>query len=100
MIFIYLTNPNKKTAEKIAQHLLKKRLTACVNAFPISSFYWWKKKIVKDQEWVLIIKTRANYFSKIKKEIEKIHPYQIPCLVAFSARANEKFQKWLIEETK
>lgn len=100
MIFLYLTNPTKKIAKKIAIDLLKKRLAACVNIFPVESFYWWGGKIVKDKEWVLIIKSTAKNFVLIQKTIERSHSYQIPCLVAFSGKANKKFKKWIKKETR
>ena len=37
-IFVYITNPTKKEAEKIARHLLEKRLIACANVFPVGKF--------------------------------------------------------------
>ena len=38
-IFIYITNPNKDEAKKIAKHLLNKKLIACGNIYPINSIY-------------------------------------------------------------
>jgi len=99
-ILIYITNPTKKEAKKIASSLLKKRLIACANIFPISSLYWWKGKIVDDNEFVLIAKTTKNNFEKVKKEIEKIHPYKIPCIVKIPVSSNKKFFDWLKNEIK
>ena len=53
-IFVYITNPTQKEAEKIAKHLLKKRLVACVNFFPVKSFYWWEGEILSEKEFGLI----------------------------------------------
>ena len=70
-VFIYITNPSKNHAEKIATHLLKKKLIASTNPFPIKGFYWWKGKIEESNEYVLIAKTLKKNFEKIKKEIKK-----------------------------
>jgi len=94
-IFIYVTNPNKKTARKIALYLLKKRLVACTNLFPIESLYWWNNKIEKSKEFVLILKARKENFNKIKNEIKKIHPYSIPCITKFNVKANKEYEKWI-----
>jgi periplasmic divalent cation tolerance protein len=99
-IFIYVTNPNKKTAKKIALHLLKKRLVACANIFPIESAYWWKNKIEKTKECVLIVKTLENNFERVKNEIKKIHPYTIPCITKINVEANKEYEKWLREEVR
>ena len=86
--------------EKIAKILLKKRLIACANIFEIESFYWWQKKIERAKEFVLIGKTIEKNYKKIKKEVEKIHPYEIPCVLKIKAEANEKYLNWLEGEIK
>ncbi len=98
MILIYITNPNQKIAEKIALHLLKKKLIACANISPIRSFCFWKGKLEKSREVVLLVKTRDKYWLKIKKEVEKIHPYEIPCILKFKIDANEAFSSWVNKE--
>lgn len=94
-IFIYITNPTKKEARKIARYLLKKRLIACANIFPINNLYWWQGKIVDDNEFVLIAKTTKNNFEKVKKEVEKIHSYKIPCVIKIPVSSNKNFFDWL-----
>ena len=98
LIFVYITNPNEKEAEKISRHLLEKRLIACANIFPIKSLYRWKNKIIRDKEFVLIAKTAAKNYEKIKKEVEKIHPYEIPCVIKIPAKTNSKYKNWLVGE--
>ncbi|MCD6550293.1 divalent-cation tolerance protein CutA [bacterium] len=94
-IFIYITNPTKTEAGRIAKHLLKKRLIACANIFPIESFYWWKGKITNENEYVLIAKTTENNFEKVKIEVEKIHSYTIPCIIKIHVSSNKKYFNWL-----
>jgi len=96
-VFIYVTNPNEKEAKKIALHLLKKRLVACTNIFPIQSSYWEKGKIENTKEVVLILKTRKENFEKVKNEIKKIHPYSVPCIIKFGVEANKEYENWLKE---
>lgn len=94
-VFIYITNPTKEEAGKIARHLLEKRLIACANIFPINSLYWWKGKIADENEFVLIAKTTEENFEKVKKEVKKIHSYTIPCIVRISVSSNKKYFDWL-----
>jgi len=98
MILVYITNPKKRTAQKIAKYLLEKRLIACANIFEIESFYWWENKIERAKEFVLIGKTVEKNYEKIKKEVEKIHPYKIPCILKINTQANQKYLNWLKEE--
>ena len=99
-IIIYVTNPDLKTAKRIASHLLKKRLIACANFFPIESAYWWKGKIETSREVVAILKTRKANWNKLKAAVEKIHPYETPCIIKIPVRANADFQRWVGVETR
>ena len=95
-IFIYITNPDKETARKVAFHLLEKKLIACANIYEgVNSIYPWEGKIADETECVLIAKTVEKNFEKVKVEVEKIHPYTIPCIVKISVIPNEKYAKWL-----
>jgi periplasmic divalent cation tolerance protein len=100
LIFVYVTNPDEKVAKRIANHLLKKRIIACANIFPVDSAYWWKGKIENEEECVLIIKTKKGNWEKVKKEIKKIHPYSVPCITKINVEANKEYEKWLRKEVK
>ncbi len=97
-IFVYITNSTKKEAKKIAECLLKKKLIACANIFPINSLCWWAGKIVDENEFILIAKTVESNFEKVKKEVEKIHSYKIPCIVKIPVSSNKKYFDWLKKE--
>jgi len=81
-------------------HLLKKRLAACANIFPINSAYWWKGKIENPKEFVLIVKTKKQNFEKVKQAVKKIHPYTIPCIVKIDVEANKEYENWIKQEVK
>lgn len=97
-VFVYITNPSRRTAKSIAKHLLEKRLIACANIFEIESFYWWDKKIENSKEYVLICKTIESRYAKIKREVAKMHPYSVPCIAKFGVELNDKFASWLKSE--
>lgn len=94
-IFVYITNPNKVVAKRVALHLLKKKLVTCANIFPIESSYWWRGKIENAREVVLIVKTRKENFNRVKSEVKKIHPYSIPCVVKIDVEANKEYEEWI-----
>ena len=100
MALVYITCKDKKEAEKISLHLLKRRIIACANIFPIKSMYWWKGKITKSNEHVMIAKTSDKNFKKLENEVKKIHSYQIPCILKINATANKEYQAWLNKEIK
>ncbi len=97
-IFVYITNPSRREARRIALHLLKKRLIACANIFPVGSHYLWKGKIERAREFVLIAKTTSKNFEKVKKEVKRIHKYTIPCITKIDVEANEEYEDWLRKE--
>ncbi|HLC76650.1 MAG TPA: divalent-cation tolerance protein CutA [archaeon] len=95
LIFVYVTNPSKDEARKIAGVLIKKKLIACTNIFPIESVYPWKGKIANEKEFVLIGKTYNRNYKNIVKEVEKVHPYEVPCIAKLPVTFNDKYEKWL-----
>ena len=98
-IIIYITNPSLQVAKKVANHLLKKKLIACANIFPIQSTYSWKGKVKNAKEYVALVKTRQGYWELVKAEVQKIHPYKVPCLIRLEAEANHEYERWLHSET-
>ena len=100
MTLIYITCKDQEEAKKISLHLLKKRLIACANMFPIKSMYWWKGKIENQKEAAILAKTLEKNFGKIKKEVLRLHSYEIPCILKIDAEANESYDDWIKKEVK
>ena len=100
-ISIFVTVPNMKVAKKITDFLIEKKLVACVNIVPkIKSVYWWKNKVCKSNEHLLIMKSVKDNFNKIVKETEKIHPYEVPEIVCADITANKNYLNWIKEYAK
>lgn len=101
MIIIYTDCRNKVEAKKIANMLLKLKLIACANWWPIESAYRWKEKIVNDKEVILILKTRKNYYKKVESIIKKLHSYEVPCICEIDVnKVERKYKEWLMRETR
>jgi len=100
MIFIYTTCKDKKEARKIGEILVEEKLAACINYFPIESIYHWQGKIVKDKEFVLLVKTLKNNFQKAEKRVKQLHSYEIPCIVALPiVRSSKNYYNWAKKQT-
>ncbi len=96
MILILTTTDKKLVAKKIAKALLDKKLVACASIIPMESSYWWKGKIVNAKEYQLILKTKAQNFAKIEKEIKKLHNYTIPEIIAIDIQqVGKDYLKWM-----
>ncbi len=95
-VLVYVTNPSAEEAKKIAKHLLEKRLISCANIYDnVSSLYHWEGKIADEKECVLIAKTTEDMYEAVKGEIEKMHPYKIPCIIKIPVDSNKKFSDWV-----
>lgn len=99
-IIIYITHPDLKTAKKIVASLMKSRLIACGNFFPIQNTYWWKGKIENSKETVSIVKTKTKNWEKVKSAVVKLHPYETPCIIKINVNANDNYESWINKETK
>jgi len=101
MRIVYITTRNSGEAKKISSHLLKKKLIACANIFPIESMYWWQGEIEENVEFVILCKTIDGNFEKIEKEVKKMHEYDIPAIYSWKAdKISKKYSDWIKKETK
>ena len=95
-ISLFITVPNVRVANKITKLLIERKLVACVNIIPkIKSVYWWKNEVCKSSEQLLIMKSIKNNFNKIVKEVERIHPYEVPEIVCVDITANKNYLNWI-----
>lgn len=94
-IVIYITHKNEKQAKHVVRHLLDRKLIACANLYPIKSLYWWKGEIQKDNEVVSLVKTKKENWERVKSEVKKIHPYDVPCIMKFEVSANKAYEDWI-----
>jgi len=101
-IQISTTTETKEQAQKIAKHLVEQKLAACVQITgPIESTYRWKGKVETANEWLCLIKTLATSFKKVEVAIKKLHPYEIPEIIAVPlTKGSKEYLKWLDAETK
>ncbi|HOL21749.1 MAG TPA: divalent-cation tolerance protein CutA [bacterium] len=99
-IQVFTTTGSRKDAEKIAEELVKNKLAACVQIFPVSSIYRWKGRIDRSREYLCIIKSKGGLYKKIEETIKEIHPYEVPEIISFPISSGSKdYLEWLAEET-
>jgi len=100
-VIIVSTFPNKRSITKIANQLVEKKLTACVNIIKISSVYTWKKKIENQSEYLALFKTTKKNQLVLKKELRKLHPYDVPEIAEINVNSiNQPYLKWLVDSTR
>lgn len=102
-IIVLITTPNREVGERIANTLLEKKLAACVNVMaPILSLYTWEGEIIRDDEVLLIVKTRSNLFeSELIPVVQDMHPYDVPEIIALPIlMGSGNYLAWVDEVTK
>ena len=82
-IVVLNTCGSAEEAGKIARQLVEMRLAACVSILPgARSFYRWQDKIEDSAEWLLVIKSSRGNFDGLRAELEKLHSYEVPEIIA------------------
>jgi periplasmic divalent cation tolerance protein len=100
-VVILVTVPDPECGERIARALLDERLAACVNRIgPIHSLYRWEGKVEAADEHLLVIKTRGGLRARIETAVAKLHPYEVPEVVALPiAGGSARYLAWIAAET-
>jgi len=101
-IIIILTNlPDRASALKLAGQLVEQRLAACVNVLAeCSSVYRWEGKIKSATEVPVLIKSRAQRYDEVEAAIRRLHPYELPEIVAVPVRRGlEEYLEWVAGDT-
>ena len=101
-IQLVTTVERQEDAEKIARALVESRLAACVQVLgPATSTYHWQGSIQSSREWLCLVKTRADLYAQIEEAIRKIHPYEVPEILAVPIVAGSKsYLEWMEKEVR
>src|ERR1700722_8104431 len=99
-IVVLTTCASDEEAARIARAVVEKRLAACVSVMPaVRSFYRWKGVIEDDQESLMVIKSSRALFDQLRVEIEKLHSYELPEVIAVPiVDGSEGYLEWLDRE--
>lgn len=101
-ILVLTTCPGSISAKKIAQDLVMEKLAACVNILPeIQSFFSWVGKVDTANEHMLIIKTTSDNYDALEKYIKKVHPYELPEIIAVPIEAGlTAYLEWISKNSR
>ena len=98
---VLTTCNSSEIASSIADTLVSNKLAACVNIVNgIESVYQWHGKIERDNEILLIIKTRKSLYPHVEQAIQEQHDYELPEVIAVPIDAAEKnYLNWIKSAT-
>lgn len=99
---IMISCENHQQATALLHRLLSVRLVACGQIVKsVESFYHWQGQIRSNQESLLMVKSKAALFDEIVTEVERLHSYEVPEIIAIPLLAvADKYQKWINDEVK
>ena len=99
-IVVLMTCADREEGRKIARTLVEEKKAACVSLFPRGeSYFRWQGKIEREEEFLLIAKTRAALLPALTAAVKKIHSYEVPEIVALPiAGGSREYLEWLGEE--
>jgi periplasmic divalent cation tolerance protein len=99
-IIILSTFPNEELAAEVANHVVSAKLCACVNFTKIRSIYSWRGKIEDQHEFVMFFKATSKSAKKLKAEIIRLHPYEVPEIVELKmSNISKPYLSWLAAES-
>lgn len=101
-IIVLITTPSKEVGEQISNVLLEKKLAACVNMLtPINSLYSWQGTTARDEETLLVVKSKAGLFQdQLVPVVQSIHPYEVPEIIALPIlMGSASYLDWIDAET-
>ena len=96
-LVVLITTGSQDEAEQIAQALVADMLAACVNILPgVTSVYRWEGQVQRDQEWLLLAKSRHDVLDRLIERVRALHSYDVPEIVALPlAGGSEPYLRWL-----
>ena len=94
---IFTSVRSKKEAMRISDRLVRSRLAGCAQVLgPVESTFMWNGKVVKEREWICIVKAAAALYEEIEREIISAHSYEVPEIISFRVwKGSDNYLKWL-----
>lgn len=96
-LVVLCTVGKAEDAEWIAREVVERRLAACVNVLPaVTSIYRWRGEVEKNEEILLVIKTRSERFEALRDAIVSMHSSEVPEVIALGIDAGHPpYLAWL-----
>jgi periplasmic divalent cation tolerance protein len=96
-VMIYCTCPDQTVAESIATQLVDQGLAGCVNCVPgLTSLYKWEGELKTGTEVLLLIKTQVARCKAVTEELARLHPYELPEIIAVPIVAgHQPYLDWI-----
>jgi periplasmic divalent cation tolerance protein len=99
-IVVFITTGSQQEAERIAEALVAEMLAACVNVLPgVTSIYRWEGEVHRDDECLLVVKSRQDVLDELVRRVQALHSYEVPEVIALPlVGGNEAYLSWIDRE--
>jgi periplasmic divalent cation tolerance protein len=97
VLLVFCTFPDADTAAAVTKTLVGEKLIACGTILPgARSIYEWEGKMEDASEVLVLFKTASPAYAKLERRLLKLHPYDMPEIVALEAGAASKgYAAWV-----
>ena len=88
-------------ADAIVDSLLADHLVACGQRLgPMTSRYWWEGRREQADEWLVLLKTRAELAPAVQAAVIERHPYETPEVITVELTGGAPdYLAWIDEVT-
>lgn len=99
-VIIVSTFSGEIPAAAIGKKMVEMGLAACVNFTKVRSIYAWKGRVEDQEEYIAFFKTTKESAEKLKEELAKAHPYDVPEIVEIKMNdVSKPYLSWLADST-
>ncbi len=100
-VVVLTTLPSAEDARSLVRSLVTDRLVACGTILDHArSIYRWRGKLEETSEALVILKTHSSCWDELQSTIQKLHPYDVPELLALPVEAGlPAYLDWVAEQT-
>lgn len=97
MLLVLTSFPDAEVAANSVRTLVEEKLAACGTILPgARSIYAWQGNIEDATEAVVMLKTESSLYAKLEKRLAKLHPYEVPEIVAWEPGAvHRPYAAWV-----
>ena len=96
-IVVLVTSSSREEGENIVTSLVEEKLIACGNVIQdLISIFYWERKVCKEEEVLLVLKTKYNLFEKLSERVKELHSYDVPEIIALPViKGNMEYLDWI-----
>ncbi len=97
MRLIVSAYPSRDAALAASRGAVKRRLAACASVVGAESQYWWRGRIERAAESIVLFKTLPQRVGRLFGYLKATHPYEVPEIVELDVpRVEPGFLRYLV----